>query len=961
MMTMKKLIILMFLGLSSLSGKMLVAQAAIPSSDIDKLSKEIESVDPKQSSTRLRREYKNLIRDAEKLVDRYPDAENRFGVLHIMLKSQVKLLALDKSDRTRKELFETCEKLKHAPDEYAEFRLDADMFLSDRFLTEKQATIDDRINELKRITDQYKGTSAELKSLMSAVKMSDQLQDFNAKSNFTNRIKVRFADDPTAIAFVRKGIGFTRMDAIFSGQFEKLNGEKLQFPIDRMGHAGVAIFWSKEHEEHREFLDLVNVEQNQAPDRYEIYSFNLDELEDGGASILDDVGLKCAVLKLPEGIEHPAFLVYASAHPHGFVINEYGRVIFESKKLRDQTQAHAGKKKEKVLFRYPEKVPSDDRVGMQLQSLLNGDFLLHHEFKVPSMGTTSVGKMMGELFENFSEGPLRLRLSPSESFDMYSSILSKTTAFIEKHPGDAELWKIKSFRVVAELGLWNSTGDASYLEKAKADSEAILKNSGSSSEGIVARYCLARSSLRSGELDVEDVILQFVESSGEKSSSPLVLATATVLALGVNNSDLYESFRDQFLATSSESPYSVLAFLRSHYHRRYVFKGDIRVMSPGRPERNAERYYVVNNGVEPIKENFPKTLYKNIDGSDRSFPGEPDGNMDLVFFMEPPSNGNILLRPGVYRAPSKEDLAEIQRQIKEIEEANKGKSGRKKKRLPKVPQRSGALHTFFELAEKHISQGVDVTIVFLGGEEKQLQLIQERYEFPCEVLHLPAGLEHPIVRQLDLFSADRFPNMFLLRRDGTIAWSARAYSFRVEPNHYVRHRQLGLRNHLFRCEAEAGYQALKAKNFEQAEKFFSGPYEVKINLGLLDNWRQSGGRTEWHKWTATQHCGRALALVGQGEWEEALTAIEEAQLHHMVYFRHDQQKPCLAETGMHKIHGRILEELGRTTEAKAARSKASLPPTAYPTEVEDFRGWNRPYEVFDEKLMKLETWVAEKK
>jgi tetratricopeptide (TPR) repeat protein len=172
---------------------------------------------------------------------------------------------------------------------------------------------------------------------------------------------------------------------------------------------------------------------------------------------------------------------------------------------------------------------------------------------------------------------------------------------------------------------------------------------------------------------------------------------------------------------------------------------------------------------------------------------------------------------------------------------------------------------------------------------------------------------------------------------------------------------LGLRNHLFRCEAEAGYQALKAKNFEQAEKFFSGPYEVKINLGLLDNWRQSGGRTEWHKWTATQHCGRALALVGQGEWEEALTAIEEAQLHHMVYFRHDQQKPCLAETGMHKIHGRILEELGRTTEAKAARSKASLPPTAYPTEVEDFRGWNRPYEVFDEKLMKLETWVAEKK
>lgn len=89
----------------------------------------------------------------------------------------------------------------------------------------------------------------------------------------------------------------------------------------------------------------------------------------------------------------------------------------------------------------------------------------------------------------------------------------------------------------------------------------------------------------------------------------------------------------------------------------------------------------------------------------------------------------------------------------------------------------------------------------------------------------------------------------------------------------------------------------------------------------------------------------AQALIG-----EQPTA---AEVDHMVYFRHDDERPCGTEIEMHKTHALILDKLGRSSEAGQMRSKAQGEPTDCPTSYFDFTGYDRPYEVFIEKLSQL--------
>ena len=81
---------------------------------------------------------------------------------------------------------------------------------------------------------------------------------------------------------------------------------------------------------------------------------------------------------------------------------------------------------------------------------------------------------------------------------------------------------------------------------------------------------------------------------------------------------------------------------------------------------------------------------------------------------------------------------------------------------------------------------------------------------------------------------------------------------------------LALRNYIYRCDIEAGYRALKNNDYEIAKKIFSGPYLSETNIKLIDNWRQSNGKTESHKWTSTQYYGKTLAHIGLKQWDEAL-------------------------------------------------------------------------------------------
>ena len=59
---------------------------------------------------------------------------------------------------------------------------------------------------------------------------------------------------------------------------------------------------------------------------------------------------------------------------------------------------------------------------------------------------------------------------------------------------------------------------------------------------------------------------------------------------------------------------------------------------------------------------------------------------------------------------------------------------------------------------------------FLTDDANRVQALIKNNEWPCQAVMLPGGLANPIVRRQGILSADRVPNVLLLRPDGTILW-----------------------------------------------------------------------------------------------------------------------------------------------------------------------------------------------
>ena len=124
------------------------APPKIPKARIAVLEADLSKNDKTTSSVRKRRACKTVVRDAEDLLESYPEAPNRHQVLEIMLQTQKRLLSLESSDRNRDVLFDICERLVKAPDDYADLRLEADLLLSERELSLKNADVKTRAEAL---------------------------------------------------------------------------------------------------------------------------------------------------------------------------------------------------------------------------------------------------------------------------------------------------------------------------------------------------------------------------------------------------------------------------------------------------------------------------------------------------------------------------------------------------------------------------------------------------------------------------------------------------------------------------------------------------------------------------------------------------------------------------------------------------------------------------------------------
>ena len=101
----------------------------------------------------------------------------------------------------------------------------------------------------------------------------------------------RFSDHHGVIEFRRKSLAAGRIEALLRGTFTRPDGSSLSFPVDRLGHPCLMVFWTKKTQGFDVALKQINEYEELHPGRFDFYSFNLDELPDAGEATLRGLGL----------------------------------------------------------------------------------------------------------------------------------------------------------------------------------------------------------------------------------------------------------------------------------------------------------------------------------------------------------------------------------------------------------------------------------------------------------------------------------------------------------------------------------------------------------------------------------------------------------------------------------------------------------------------------------------------
>ena len=435
-----------------------VAAAPVPEGKIAALAVALAKKDERASTVRRRMACKGLIREGEALLEAYPAAPNRYRVLGIIFEGQKRLLGLENSERNRAALLDTCEKLAQAPDEYADRRLEADLLLSDRDLTTKGATLAERAKALAAIVDRYRGTSAEAKSLMIAATIAPKLDASDFQKKIFDRLAERFAGDPGIIEFRRKHLGIGRLDVLFAGTYTRADGVVLRFPADLMGRLSVMVFWSRKTPGFERYLEGIKQQQRLYPGRFEVFSFNLDELPDAGAGMLRALQLDWTVMRLPGGKKSQAFRTYARKDPVGVLVNAYGHALLAPTLLNAAEQAKLGVRGIAMGMSTLNRRLDDARYLSQLQSLLVGDVLVTEpdgrldpafppELKMVPMGSgKEAGAKLARTAESvpadtlraiqecFTPAPFRYRLTTAEALANYEKAEKLCDEAVRQHP-----------------------------------------------------------------------------------------------------------------------------------------------------------------------------------------------------------------------------------------------------------------------------------------------------------------------------------------------------------------------------------------------------------------------------------------------------------------------------------------------------------------------------------------------
>lgn len=888
----------------------------IPEPKIEALQKDLDEAGEARSSAGKRRGYKNVVRDGEDLLEGTPEAPNRWQVLGIMLDGHKRLLGMENSAPNREALLETCARLAEAPDEHAELRIEADLLLSENALSTKGADVNERARALEELITRYRGTPAEAKSLIIASQIAGKLNALDLQKQITGTLKERFAGDPAIIEWCRRNLSISNMDVLFTGTYTRADGTVMNFPIDVMGHAHVVVFWSGKTPGIEDYLKHVGELEKSFNHLFRVYSFNLDELPDSGQATLGKLGLDWVAMQLPGGRTNQAYRIYGQGDPSCLFCNGFGHAL-----LMPSTAADG---KDDPLMRAgielsPLRIPEDRHLA-QLQSLFIGDFLVTGpdpkldpafppELQMISFGVDSSSgsglnrtadstpeETLAAIQDCFTPPPFRYRLAAAEALANYRRAHGLCLDALRQYPADPNLWIVRNRLIIALLGMWNLASEPACLEQAAGQAREVLAQGVPPAAGVVARFCLAKQAIRHGEAKPDTILAQLIEESGGAQAPASACAAAAILALDANARDLHDSYRDKFPLTGYDANpalWPVASFLRDRFHRHALLKAN----STYSRHNPSPRGYIINLGGTPPDIKMPELELRTLDGATLRIPQDTNGKLTLLVFVEPPA------------------AIETEPEL----DAN----GKPKPRNP-----DDVMVRALELAERHVHKELDVVAAFLCDDPAKVEAMMKAEGWTCRAAMVPGGLANPVVRRLGILSADRIPNPFLLRRDGTIAWDARGLEYKGDGGTLFTIR-LAMKVQVEACEVEHAYRALETGDFKEAARVFGGPYLP---------WPP-----DRFGWRAPRYHGQALAYIGMKDWEAALEAIEMAidaqKLYYFRGLRYDKNAAKWREEAatvtinqpddileeLWDIKAVILEKLGRKDEAAQMRETAAEP------------------------------------
>lgn len=841
------------------------AENGIPQRMIVELRKELAATMAVSSTMRRRRALKHVARDSLSAVDEYPAAANRFRLLGVVFDARKELLVLHNDARNRRALLETSRKLRDAPDEYAADRLEADILLM-RLENDRQgATEHERILSIADLADRYRDTPAEVDSLIAASEMAFNLGAARLLGALRYTLAHKFTENVKAIGFLKDRFASKSSSLMFRGRFEREDGETLVLPIDRAGHVYLACFWSSQLYDLKERFMPIKELQHKYPGRFEVLSFNLDELPDAGKSILDGFGLDWTPLHLPGGSTNqlfracgsdPQFLIritnangYVILTPIGSTYRTYGRV-------RD-------------LEEYLNITLDTARFLALTQAIRIGDFLvldpsrsLDNNLPAGWEKNAVPASRFRAIQACFTAPPMRYRLSKEEAIRNYEKAATLCAETIAQYPDSELIWFVYNRRIIALLGLWNLNGEPNYLRQAAEAAATALTKEIPPAAQIVPRFCLAKAALRENDADAEAVLARFMKASNSDKPSGLTLGAAVTLSLDAGSPVLFEKFRERLLNEHMDKSqlWPLTAYLFNRFVVGRLFRGnhysrDVRVYV-------GFRSWQKNTEVRPRK--FKMKL-ADLTGKVLEFPHSDKDKSNVVVFMEPPA-----------------DEASAKVQVDFVD----------------------SLET---LAKAHAHKNINFLVAFVSEDTEAIKaLVQKNGWDPDRIALVPDGLKNPHVVRLGIFLADQRPNTFMVAHDGTVIWSMSGmYQMAVSTTGVTGTVREKVQEH----DLATGRRALQESNYQKA---------VKIFRDAMPDYR---GKP--HSLKAAQRIGLARAYKGLKKWPAALKGYNAMVNEHIEAAI---RRPCACYSLARKLQARaeILTKLGREKAAAADRQRAEL-------------------------------------